>query len=84
MNQLKLNDTNDFKIWEFAKQNDYAIITFNSDFYDISLIKGFPTKINWLRLGNLPTNELAQIIIKNKQVVFEFLTHKDFEEIACL
>ena len=35
----------DSDIWEYAKKYHYAIVTFDSDFYDISLIKGHPPKI---------------------------------------
>ncbi len=49
---LNLAQTNDDKIWEYAKENGYTIVTKDSDFNDISMIKGFPPHIIWLRIGN--------------------------------
>ncbi len=40
-----LNDGEDPQIWEFAKKNHFTIVTFDSDFFDISIINGHPPKI---------------------------------------
>jgi predicted nuclease of predicted toxin-antitoxin system len=37
-----LMNCDDTDIWEYAKKNDYSIVTFDSDFYDISVIYGHP------------------------------------------
>ena len=51
----KLENSTDRRIWDYAKENDYCIVTFDSDFYDLSLVKGSPPKIIWLRMGNTST-----------------------------
>lgn len=38
--RLELENKTDFEIWTFAKKHNYCIITFDSDFYDLSLLKG--------------------------------------------
>ena len=40
-----LMDCDDSEIWEYARNYEYSIVTFDSDFYDISLINGHPPKI---------------------------------------
>lgn len=60
----------DKEIWTYAKRNDYTIVTFDEDFYDWQVLKGFPPKIIWLRLGNTPTKILADRIIKEKEQIF--------------
>jgi Uncharacterized protein conserved in bacteria len=60
-----LNDRNDWDIWQYAKLNDFTIVTFDADFFDISLLKGFPPKIVWLRTGNLITQDIAECIVLN-------------------
>ncbi len=79
-----LMGSNDPDIWEYAKNNNYSIVTFDSDFYDISLIYGHPPKIIWIRSGNLTTNEIVKLTIRNKHIIEKFLTSQDFNEIACL
>ena len=50
--ELNLENSTDRQIWEFAKENDYTIITFDADFYDFSIVWGHPPKIVWIRTGN--------------------------------
>mgnify|MGYP001609016424 CR=1 FL=1 len=49
-------NSNDSQIWEYAQANNFCIVTFDSDFIDISALKGFPPKIIWLRIGNTSTD----------------------------
>ncbi len=43
----------DVEVFQYAKRNDFTILTFDEDFYDLQLIKGFPPKIIWLRVVSL-------------------------------
>ena len=63
--ELGLENVTDNEIFEFAKKNDYSIVTFDSDFCDLNILKGFPPKIIWIRTGNTTTKNL-EIIVKNK------------------
>jgi len=79
-----LSDKEDPEIWQYARTNNYAIVTFDSDFYDISIINGHPPKIIWIRSGNLTTLEISELLINNQEPIQSFLTNKDFKDIACL
>ncbi|HMS65515.1 MAG TPA: DUF5615 family PIN-like protein [Ignavibacteria bacterium] len=68
------NPKNDLDIWNYAKSNDFTIVTFDEDFYEWMILKGFPPKIIWLRTGNTTTNNIAEIINKKS------LDIKDFHE----
>jgi predicted nuclease of predicted toxin-antitoxin system len=46
----------DTTIWEFAKINDFCIVTQDVDFAERSRLYGSPPKVIWLRCGNAPTN----------------------------
>lgn len=72
-----LNDCNDSKIWQFAKQYDFTVVTFDADFFDISVLKGFPPKIIWFRTGNLTTSEIAEHIILNYSNIVSFIDSSD-------
>ena len=72
-----LNNYNDREIWQFAKQNDFTIVTFDSDFSDIATLRGFPPKIVWLRAGNLTTAEIAERIILNTSKITSFINYPE-------
>ena len=78
-----LNKT-DLEIWNFTKNNGYCIVTFDSDFYDLSLVKGTPPKILWLRTGNMTTISIGEIIRSNQILIEEFLLNPDYQDISCL
>ncbi|MCL2327731.1 MAG: DUF5615 family PIN-like protein [Bacteroidetes bacterium] len=73
--QVGLNDRNDIEIWQFAKQNDFTIVTFDADFFDISVLKGFPPKIVWLRTGNMTTTEIAECMLLNYSNIVSFINN---------
>ena len=39
---VNLENASDTSIWDFAKKEKYCVVTFDSDFYDLSLVRGFP------------------------------------------
>ncbi len=84
VSHIGLNDRDDLDIWQYARDNNYAIVTFDSDFYDISLINGFPPKIIWLRTGNLTTSDILQLLKTNFETIKRFLNNTEFSDIACL
>src|SRR6476620_5266546 len=71
--QEKLIDCSDKEIWDFAKKENYIIVTQDSDFNDFNSLYGFPPKVIWIRTGNMKTEELA-MILKNY-----FSEIKDFD-----
>ncbi len=62
-----LFNANDYQIWEYARQKDYTVVTFDKDIPAIGSVKGFPPKIIWLRTGN----------ISNQAIVSLFTDHSD-------
>jgi predicted nuclease of predicted toxin-antitoxin system len=79
-----LIDSEDTDIWLFAHNQNYIIVTFDSDFYDISLINGLPPKIIWIRTGNLTTNEIAELLKANKNIINDFINNPEQKELTCL
>ena len=82
--QLGIENYSDLEIWKFAKENQFTIVTFDADFYDLSNLKGHSPKIVWLRFGNTQIDFLSDIIISNESTIKDFITSDDFREIACL
>ncbi|QQS33684.1 MAG: DUF5615 family PIN-like protein [Acidobacteriota bacterium] len=66
---LGLDRADDPKIWEYAKENDLIIVTKDADFGDISVLRGFPPKLIWIRRGNCKTTTIATILIENRDAI---------------
>lgn len=74
----------DRQIWNFAKQEGFALLTFDADFNDLALLNGIPPKIIWLRVGNTLTKNLADVLNNREEQILAFLTDSTFAETICL
>ncbi|HEY9863542.1 MAG TPA: DUF5615 family PIN-like protein [Candidatus Obscuribacterales bacterium] len=69
---LALTNTDDSIIWEYAKSNDFVIVSKDSDFHQRSLLYGHPPKFIYLRIGNSPTSQIIQILRDNFDTIIQF------------
>ncbi|ELS05008.1 hypothetical protein Xen7305DRAFT_00047460 [Xenococcus sp. PCC 7305] len=69
---LGLTNTDDLIIWDYAKENDYVIISKDSDFHQRSILFGHPPKFIYLRIGNSPTSKIVNILRDNFDIVTQF------------
>lgn len=79
--KLGLENKPDRIIWDFAKKEGFTIVTFDSDFYDLSLLHGQPPKLIWIKSGNTTTKNLVKILKSKKIQIQGFI--KD-TELSCL
>lgn len=79
-----LEGATDQEIWNYARKNDYAIVTYDADFADIACLRGIPPKIVWLRTGNLTTKEIAKLLNFNKIILSNFLLANEYKDVACI
>lgn len=49
-------------VWEYARQNDFMVVTKDADFSEMSLVSGFPPKIIWIRRGNCSTRDIEVLL----------------------
>ena len=68
----------DSKIWRYAKDNGYNIVTCDNDFNEIVALKGFPPKIVLLRTGNCSRKFMINLLIQSKQTIQEFLESDEY------
>ena len=52
----------DTLIWDYAIAGGFSIVTKDSDYRDLSIARGHPPKIIWIRLGNGPTSTVAALL----------------------
>ena len=69
---LLLTNTDDSIIWEYAKTNNFVIVSKDSDFHQRSLLYGHPPKFIYLRIGNSPTSKIVQILRDNFDIIIQF------------
>lgn len=82
--ELGLQNFSDRQIWAYAKENNFTLVTLDSDFFDLANLFGHPPKIIWLRTGNRNTNELAELIISKSELILDFLSNPNYKELACI
>ena len=73
-----LINATDRQIWEFAKLNDYVIVTQDSDLNDLNSLYGFPPKIIWIRTGNLKTQAIVDILIYHSNEIDKFIENSKY------
>ncbi|OGK14181.1 hypothetical protein A3A93_05185 [Candidatus Roizmanbacteria bacterium RIFCSPLOWO2_01_FULL_38_12] len=78
---LGLQIASDEEVWNYARNNNFIIVTQDSDFYERSLVYGYQVKIIWLRTGNTTTQNIEQILIKHHKDIL--MLEKD-ETLGCL
>jgi predicted nuclease of predicted toxin-antitoxin system len=67
----------DIEIWNFARKNNYIIVTQDSDFCNLLAIHGFPPKVVLLKKGN--TNRKAVLsLLLTCQSFIEDLDNNDY------
>lgn len=49
-------------VWNYAKDNDFMIVSKDADMHDLSLVFGNPPKVIWLRLGNCSTLQIENLL----------------------
>jgi len=72
-----LDESTDLEVWKFARKNQMAIVTKDSDFNDLAIYRGVPPKIIWVRLGNCKVDEIVKLIVANNLTILEFLNDKN-------
>ena len=67
-----LKGVTDEAIWEYARLNDFIVVSKDADFYQRSLYYGRPPQFIWLRLGNCSRNDLVRLLITNEAKIRAF------------
>lgn len=79
--KLGLENRPDREIWEYARHEEFVLVTFDSDFYDLSLAYGHPPKIIWLKTGNMTTRMLVKLLLEKADQMRSFVQE---DELSCL
>ncbi len=66
---LRMQGSTDSNIWEYAKAENYIIVSKDNDFRQRSFLFGFPPKVIWLSVGNCGTKYITNILLENSEQI---------------
>lgn len=52
----------DERLWKLAIEHSCVLVSKDEDFHRLSVLRGAPPKVVWLRLGNCRTEEVANLL----------------------
>ena len=78
---LDMDKSVDIEIWEYAKENHFIIVTKDSDFQELSILRGEPPKVIWLKCGNKPKHYITNLLLQNKNRIQDLLENNSILEI---
>lgn len=67
----------DVAVWEYARENGFAVVSKDSDLIHISLARGLPPSIVWIRLGSCTTRDIEGILRRNAARIEELASDKE-------
>lgn len=67
-----LKSSSDRKVWDYAGEKGYAIVTKDADFRQRSFVFGAPPKVIWVALGNCSTAQIAELLRKRSSEIERF------------
>ena len=57
-----LGRADDDAVWQYAAVQGFVIVSKDSDFHQLSFLRGHPPKVVWVRRGNCSTDEIEALL----------------------
>ena len=70
---IGMGTADDGRIWDHAKERGFVVVTLDADFYDLSVLRGHPPKLIWLRCGNSTVAEIEHLLRANVERIAAFV-----------
>ena len=67
----------DAAVWAHAAAGGFVLVTKDEDFQRLSVVRGPPPKVVWVRLGNCATPDVARLLRLRREDVVRFVAHED-------
>lgn len=72
-----LERADDRAVWEFAKANEYVILSKDDDFLRLQSMLGYPPKIILLKLGNCTNQQIVNALLGSRGDITLALTREE-------
>ncbi len=69
--------TADTDLWKYASDHGFSILTKDTDFEQLSILRGAPPKVVWLRIGNAPTRAVLELLDRHHADIVAFLQEEE-------
>ena len=79
---VDMKATTDSVVWDYAKENNFMIVSKDADMHDLSLVLGNPPKVIWLRLGNCSTLQVENLLRQNFETIKLFYKDENLSLLA--
>jgi predicted nuclease of predicted toxin-antitoxin system len=79
--RVGLGGTLDTEVWSYAREHGYTLVSKDSDFHELSVLRGQPPKIVWIKRGNCSTKQI-ETILRNRAEQIRLLLND--AEATCL
>jgi predicted nuclease of predicted toxin-antitoxin system len=67
----------DARVWEYAASEGFVRVTKDEDFHRLSVLRGPPPKVIWVRLGNCTTADVARLLRFRHEQIAAFVAHPE-------
>lgn len=71
--KLGLGGAADTAVWERAMAAGLVLVTKDEDFHRLSVLRGPPPKVIWIRLGNCGTRDIVRLLRLRRDEVADFV-----------
>ncbi|MEO7085158.1 MAG: DUF5615 family PIN-like protein [Gemmatimonadaceae bacterium] len=69
-------------IWVRAAADGFVLVTKDEDFQRLSVLRGAPPKVIWIRLGNCTTPDVSRLLRFRREQIHAFLERADADFLA--
>lgn len=81
---IGLKASDDPLVWDYARDNDFMIVSKDTDMHDLSLVLGNPPKVIWIKLGNCSTSDVENLLRPEFEAIREFYEDNSVSLLALL
>ena len=75
--QIGLAGAPDEAVWKSAVERNCLLVTKDEDFHRLSVLRGAPPKVIWLRLGNASTEDVARLLRERREDILRFASQDE-------
>jgi predicted nuclease of predicted toxin-antitoxin system len=62
----------DSRVWQLAREHGCLLVTKDEDFHRLSVLRGAPPKVVWVRVGNCSTATLVRLLRRHADDIRRF------------